>query len=281
LAHGKSPHHAPRKRRAKKKAASPESHRPAEAGKPVRLQKLLAAAGFGSRRGAEELLRQGRVTVNGQLAGVGDSADPVHDRVALDGERLVAEAQSYWIAHKPVGMVTTLSDPHGRAKASDLLPEGLPRLFPVGRLDVDTSGLVLFTNDGELTNRLLHPSRGSEREYRVTVKGELDEKSQRRLSKGIHLDDGPSAPATIEAVKYNRDTGCSTLRLTLTEGRKRQIRRSFLALGHPVKRLVRVRIGPLRLGRLARGAARPLRDDEIAALLKHSASLGSRSRASR
>jgi len=239
----------------------------------VRLQKILAAAGFGSRRSAEEYLRQGRVTVNGELASLGDSADPSRDVVELDGERLTSQTLSYWMIHKPTAVLSTLRDDEGRRTVVDLLPPGVPRVYPVGRLDWDTSGLVLLTNDGALTHVLLHPSLGSEREYHVTVKGDLPEKVRRRLARGIRLEDGITAPAVVGAVQHDPDAGTSSFSLTLTEGRKHQIRRSLLALGHPVKKLVRVRMGPLRLGRLRRGAARPLRQDEVRALQAHAAAL--------
>jgi len=163
----------------------------------------------------------------------------------------------------------------------DLLPPRTPRLVPVGRLDLETSGLVLLTNDGALAHALLHPSLGNEREYRVGVRGQIDEKALRRLERGIHLEDGPTAPARVSGPRYSADEDISTFNLTLSEGRKRQIRRAMLALGHPVKRLVRIRVGPLRLGKLARGAARPLRDDEIRALLGHAQRLRSSPRKAR
>jgi 23S rRNA pseudouridine2605 synthase len=239
----------------------------------VRLQKILAAAGFGSRRSAEEYLRQGRVTVNGKVAKLGDSADPSRDVVALDGERLTSQSPTYWMVHKPTGVLSTLRDDDGRRTVVDLLPAGVPRVYPVGRLDWDTSGLVLLTNDGAMAHVLLHPSHGSEREYRVTVRGDLPEKVRRRLARGVRLEDGVTAPAVVGAVQYDPDAGSSSFSLTLIEGRKHQIRRSLLALGHPVKKLVRVRMGPLRLGRLRRGAARPLRQDEVRALHAHAAAL--------
>ena len=245
---------------------------------PVQLQRILAAAGFGSRRGVEELVRQGRVTVNGRVAKLGDTADPSRDLVKLDGERLPRQALAYWIVHKPSGVLTTLLDDRGRRTIVELLPNGLPRLYPVGRLDRETSGLVLLTNDGPLAHILLHPSMGNEREYHVTAKGEVLEKTRRRLARGIRLDDGPTAPASVGSVRYDPATGTSTFALTLTEGRNRQIRRTLLVLGHPVKKLVRVRVGPQRLGRLKLGAARPLREEEVRALRAHAAALAEVSR---
>lgn len=235
----------------------------------ARLQKILAAAGLGSRRTTEQYLRDGRVTVNGRTAQLGDSADPSVDVVGLDGERIGARAPSYWMLHKPTGVVTTLRDPERRATVADLLPPRAAGLFPVGRLDIDTSGLVLLTNDGALTQTLLHPSSGGEKEYVVVVKGEVLPAAVQRLEKGMQLDDGRTKPARVEGLSFEADRGLTTVRLVLTEGRKRQIRRSMLVLGHPVKTLRRVRVGPLRLGRLKRGEARPLRPGEVAALLAY------------
>jgi 23S rRNA pseudouridine2605 synthase len=243
----------------------------------VRLQKLLAAAGLGSRRGVEEeYLRAGRVSVNGRVAQLGDSADPRRDVIEVDGERLEREPMTYWMAHKPAGVVTTLRDPQGRPTVVQMLPDRLPRLHPVGRLDYESTGLVLLTNDGDLTHALLHPSRGSEREYRVTVKGEVDARVRGALEHGVVLEEGRTAPARVERVAYDPASETTTFSLVLVEGRNRQIRRSLLALGRPVKKLVRVRMGPLQLGNLPRGQARALRRDEIEALLEHARTLEGR-----
>ena len=242
----------------------------AEAGRQ-RLQKILAAAGFASRRGAEELIRAGRVSVNGQRAGIGDSADPARDRVCLDGSRVQLEKRVYWIAHKPTGVLTTARDPEGRTTVLDLVPQRVERIFPVGRLDRDTEGLVLLTNDGALTHALLHPSHEVEREYAVTVRGHAREASLARLARGVELDDGVTAPARVARVRRDAKARTTHFHLTLIEGRKRQIRRAMRALGHPVVRLVRVRFGPLRLGRLASGSARPLSAREIESLRRAAA----------
>jgi 23S rRNA pseudouridine2605 synthase len=259
---------AARRQRARRGKGAAAPRLQADAG-PTRLQKLLAAAGFGSRRGAEVLIEQGRVSVNGQVAKVGDSADPATDRIELDGEALVLERPLYWMLNKPRGVLTTARDTHGRRTVLDLLPDRMPRLFPVGRLDVETEGLVLLTNDGALANALLHPSLGSEREYRVTVRGSFDSKAQKRIERGLHLDDGKTAAAEISRLRANSEGTETVFHLVLREGRKRQIRRSMLVVGFPVKKLARVRMGPLRMGRLARGEARPLEDAEIKALRKH------------
>ncbi len=212
------------------------------------------------------MLRAGRVTVNGAVAGLGDSADPDRDAVAVDGEPIRREPDAYWLVHKPRGVLTTTTDPFGRPTVLGLLPPQSRRVFPVGRLDLDSEGLVLVTNDGALAQRLLHPSHGAEREYRVTTRGRIGADACDRLAGGMVLEDGPTAPAAVGTPRYDPRTDTSELTLVVTEGRKRQIRRMLEALGHPVVRLVRVRMGPLRLGRLAPGAARRLTARERSAL---------------
>ncbi len=232
---------------------------------------MIAAAGIASRRGAEELLRAGRVCVNGETAAVGDSVDPERDSVSVDGRSLDAEPRAYWMVHKPRGVLTTVRDTHGRRTVLDLLPEQSLRLFPVGRLDLDTEGLVLLTNDGELAHVLLHPSFESEREYEVVVRGRISRETLRRLAAGVKLEDGLTAPASVAQVGYDVEDDTSVFRLILVEGKKRQIRRALAFLGHPVIGLLRVRMGPLQLGVLAAGEARPLDEDEIFALAAHAA----------
>ena len=227
-----------------------------------RLQKILAAAGVASRRAAEDLIRAGRVTVNGAVATLGESADADRDAIALDGEPIQREPLEYWIVNKPRGVLTTVSDPQGRSTVIDLAQESTARLFPVGRLDLLSEGLVLLTNDGPLAHSLLHPSFGEEREYRVTVRGSIDRSTLRRISEGVELEDGLTAPARAGAVRFDPETRTTRFALTLVEGKKRQIRRMMSELGHPVVRLVRVRMGPLELGQLASGKARPLRARE-------------------
>lgn len=233
----------------------------------VRLQKILAAAGTASRRAAEELLRAGRVRVNGEPAGLGDRADPDRDVVTVDDVPVLREPPEYWILHKPRGVITTRRDPQGRPTVVDLVPESEQRLFPVGRLDRDTEGLVLLTNDGPLAHALLHPSREVEREYRVTVRGRIAPATLARLAAGVQLKNGVrTAPAKAGPARFSAASGTSRFTLTLIEGRKRQIRRACAALGHPVVRLVRVRLGPLRLGTLPAGHKRPLQAGELRAL---------------
>lgn len=221
-----------------------------------------------SRRRAEQLIREGRVRVNGAVACLGAAADPDQDVISLDGSPLVAEPRAYWILHKPRGVVTTTRDPEGRTTVLDLLPaeaRGM-RLFPVGRLDLDSEGLLLLTNDGEVAQAMLHPSLGCEKEYQITARGRLLPATRRRLAGGIELDDGPMAPCRVGPVRYDPGTDASSFRLTLREGRKRQIRRALAACGHPVLRLTRIRMGPLRLGRLRPRQARTLTAAERQAL---------------
>ena len=206
------------------------------------------------------------MTVNGRRAELGDRADPARDLVCLDGRRLAPEPLQYWLVNKPRGVVTTLRDPQGRPDIRGLVPDSRARLFPVGRLDRETEGLVLLTNDGPLHHALLHPSHQVEREYRVRVRGRVREETLRALEAGVKLDGERTAPARCERVARGADT--TRFHLVLIEGRKRQIRRSLAALGHPVTSLRRVRMGSLRLGRLPSGGARPLREGERRALLR-------------
>jgi len=178
---------------------------------------------------------------------------------------------AYWMVNKPRGVLTTVRDTHGRSTIVDLLPAGLARMFPVGRLDRDTEGLVLLTNDGDLAHVLLHPTFGSEREYRVTVAGRIAAGELRRLANGVELEDGRTAPAVVGPMRYAAGRDTSRFALTLVEGKKRQIRRALAALGHRVVGLRRVRMGPLRLGALPPGEARALTPREIAALQRECA----------
>jgi 23S rRNA pseudouridine2605 synthase len=230
----------------------------------VRLQKLLARAGFGSRRTCESLISAGRVTVDGVTARLGDRADPERQQIALDGVPVVARTDLvYYLLNKPAGVVTTARDPQGRPTVVALVP-GDPRVFPVGRLDVETEGLLLLTNDGELGQLLAHPRHGVEKTYLVEVEGDPSDGVVARLRSGIALDDGTTAPARVRVV--SRVRGRSALELTIHEGRKRQVRRMCAAVGLSVNRLVRTRIGPLADTRLAPGAWRNLRPNEVRAL---------------
>lgn len=225
-----------------------------------RLQKVLARIGVGSRRVCEDLIADGRVTVNGELVVLGRRVNTATDVVELDGVPLpVAPGLVHYLLNKPVGVVSTAEDTHGRPTVVELVPDD-PRVFPVGRLDMDSEGLLLLTNDGELTHRLTHPSFGVPKEYLVQVEGEPSAGAIRRLREGVELEDGMTAPARVSAVAPN------LLRIVIHEGRNRQIRRMGEAVGHPVVRLVRTRIGPLADPSLTPGSYRPLSLDEVRAL---------------
>jgi 23S rRNA pseudouridine2605 synthase len=235
-----------------KPASSPEQGQEGE-----RLQKVLARAGVASRRASEELIGAGRVTVNGDLARLGQRVDPEHDQVAVDGVPVgVRPGLVYYLLNKPRGVVSTASDPEGRPTVTGLVPPE-PRVHPVGRLDADSEGLLLLTNDGELTHRLTHPSFGVEKEYLVSVAGKPSAGAIRSLRSGVQLDDGLTARARVSQVEP------SLLRITIHEGRKRQVRRMCEMVGHPVTRLVRTRIGPLRDPGLSPGAWRALTTAEV------------------
>lgn len=205
--------------------------------------------------------------MNGVSAKIGDSADPDEDVITVDGRAVDREPLEYWVVHKPRGVLTTVSDTHGRQTVLDLVPNAAVRLFPVGRLDRDTEGLVILTNDGVLAHALLHPSHGREREYVVTVRARIEKRTLSRLERGIELDDGLTAPATAGRPAWDSRTRTTMFTLTLTEGRKRQIRRALDALGHPVVHLVRIRMATLTLGKLRIGGARRLTAKERRALL--------------
>lgn len=227
-----------------------------------RLQKTLARLGFGSRRVCEDLIADGRVTVNGAVADLGRRIRLEDDTVEVDGVPVgVRPDLVYYLLHKPAGVVTTAADTHGRATVVELVPAE-PRVFPVGRLDKDTEGLLLLTNDGVLTQRLTHPSFGVEKEYLAHVDGEPSPSAMTKLRKGVELDDGVTAPAKVALL------GPSLLRITIHEGRNRQVRRMCETVGYPVVRLVRTRIGPLTDTKLKAGEWRDLTIEELRSLSK-------------
>ena len=229
----------------------------------VRLQKVLAAAGLGSRRACEELIAAGRVSVDGRVVREqGLRVDPDTAEVAVDGSRVNVRPDLVYLAlNKPRGVLSTMSDPEGRPTVGDYVAERSQRLFHVGRLDADTEGLLLLTNDGELANRLTHPSYGVEKEYVAEVAGgEVSKGGLRALRNGVELDDGLTAPAKVSQPEPG------VLRIAIHEGRNRQVRRMCDAVGHPVQRLVRVRIGPITDRRLAPGTWRELTAAELRAL---------------
>jgi 23S rRNA pseudouridine2605 synthase len=237
---------------------------------PERLQRVLARAGYGSRRACEELIVDGRVTVNASVATLGDKVEVAHDVVKVDGHVVNLDPNvRYYAFHKPRGVVTTMRDPQGRDDLRPFLPEG-PRVFPVGRLDRDSEGLLLLTNDGELANRLLHPSHGVEKEYLAEVRGEPGPRDVARIRRGVELDDGVARPVSARVAASA--SGRGALRVVMTEGRKREVRRLLDAVGLPVTRLVRVRFGPIRLEGLPPGALRPLTSEEVRSL-SHAAGL--------
>ena len=230
-----------------------------------RLQKFIARAGVASRRRAEALIVSGRVRVNGRTATVlGTRVHPEVDEVVVDGVRVQPGPARWVMLNKPAGFLTTRHDDRGRDTVYDLLPESLRGLVHVGRLDQATEGLLLFTNDGEVAHLLAHPRYGVEREYRARVGGTPSAAVLRRLVSGVKLEDGVARARRARVLA--RDPPCAVLELVLTEGRKREVRRMCLAVGHPVRRLERVRFGPIRLRGLARGEWRELGKAEMAAL---------------
>jgi len=235
-----------------------------------RVQRALARAGFGSRRACEELIVKGRVTIEGRIVTLGDKVDPALQQVQVDGVTVNLDPDVRYLAfNKPLDVITTMSDPQGRPDLQPFLPTEGPRVFPVGRLDRDSEGLLILTNDGELANRLMHPSFGIEKEYLAEVEGTPTAKHLTRLRAGVELDDGPARAASARLVDVSRGRG--SIKLVMTEGRKREVRRLLAEVGLPVVRLVRLRVGPVTLGGLAPGALRELDHDEILALRAASA----------
>lgn len=231
----------------------------------VRLQAYLARAGVASRRASEELIRAGKVQVNGVVAEIGLSVDTAKDVVEVEG-RVITPQRMQWIAmHKPKGYVTTREDPEGRKTVYDLLPANLHHLFHVGRLDRDSSGLLLLTNDGVAANRLLHPRYGTTKEYWADVEGEPTTNELRLLVGGVELEDGV---AKAESVTFRDEIkpGIVRLAVVMREGKRREVRRMLETIGHPVRRLFRQRFGPIEIGRLAPGKWRYLTSDELEAL---------------
>lgn len=228
----------------------------------VRLNRYLARCGVASRRGADALIAAGRVSVDGVVAEPGMTVTE-GQRVLVDGEVVAPEATVVVMLNKPAGVVTTAADPQGRRTVLDLV-DVPQRVVPVGRLDADTTGLLLLTNDGDLAQLLAHPSHGVPKTYRALVRGVPGPAALRRLRRGVELDDGRTAPAQVDVV--GRGSGGAELEIVLKEGRNRQIRRMCAAVGSPVIELHRIAYGPLTLGRLREGHVRPLREAELRAL---------------
>lgn len=251
---------------------------------PLRLQRFLARSGVASRRGSENLMTAGRVQVNGKtVTELGSKVNPLTDVVCVDGVAVRFKQEAVVLAlHKPAGVLTTMSDPHGRPTVAGLVPaQRYPGLFPIGRLDADTTGLLLFSTDGNLGNRLLHPRYHVAKTYYAFVEGKPSAAVISRLSTGVMLEDGPTLPAQVRLARPGRELAFARERLavdaaaakrgslvliTLREGRKRQVKRMFEAVGHPVRALHRESFGGISLGLLQQGAWRELSDEEIASL---------------
>lgn len=233
----------------------------------VRLNRYLARAGVAARRRADELIAGGRVRVNGCVVRELGTLVSASDKVEVDGVPVEQPAEAtYLLMNKPLGVVTTMRDPQGRRTVAELVSGGAG-IFPVGRLDYATAGALLLTDDGELAHRLLHPRFGVDKTYRAEIAGRLSSDDVRRLLAGIALEDGPASKARVRVLAVRRDA--SVVDVTLHEGRNRQVRRMFEALGHPVRTLTRTRFGPLRLGELRPGHVRALTAKEVEALQKH------------
>ena len=231
-----------------------------------RLQKVLARAGLGSRRSVEEMIAAGRVAVNGTTARLGQRVAVSKDVVEVDGSRVPLDVDLvHYLLNKPAGVVTTASDPEGRPTVLELVDLGT-RVWPVGRLDVDTEGALILTNDGELGHRLMHPSFEIPKTYVAEVGGGVGEKALRALARGVDLEDGRTQPARVTVV--DRGRGRTLVELTIAEGRNRQVRRMFEAVGHRVLGLVRTEIGPLKLGHLKPGSVRKLAPAEVRSLYR-------------
>lgn len=237
---------------------------------PERLQKVLARAGLGSRRVCDDLISAGRVTVDGQTAAPGTRVDPETQRIAVDGTPVTTRTDiAYYLLNKPTRVVTTADDPQGRPTVLELVPND-PRVFPVGRLDYDTEGLLILTNDGDLAQILTHPRHGVDKTYLAEVEGTPTAATVRALRRGVELDDGRTSPASVHVVQQHGER--AALELTIHEGRNRQVRRMCEAVGHPVRRLVRTRIGQLHDDRLAPGEWRVLQPAEVRTLYESVAS---------
>jgi 23S rRNA pseudouridine2605 synthase len=238
-----------------------------------RVQKIIARAGLASRRRAEQLIADGRVRVNGRLAALGESADPAHDRIEVDGEPLgIAPPPIHLAVYKPRGFLSSARDERGRRSVVTLVDSKGQRLWPAGRLDVESEGLMILTNDGEWANRMLHPRYGNEREYAALISPPPSGAALARLRSGIELEDGPArllsarhGPPPREVARSRSERG-EWLRIRVGEGRKREVRRLFESVGSDVERLVRVRIGTLTLAGLLEGEWRRLRRSEVSAL---------------
>lgn len=234
-----------------------------------RLQKILAEAGIASRREAEKIITAGRVRVNGKIIKeLGSKFDPAQARISVDGNPVKLEKKAYYLFYKPRGVVTTMSDPQERRCVGDFVQDLPERVFPVGRLDYNTEGLLLLTNDGVLAQILTHPSHEIKKTYLVKVPGIVPQEKLDHLRLGVKLEDGMTAPAVVNLVAYEHERNCTLFEIVIHEGRNRQVRRMCDAIGYPVRELERVKLGPLTLRDLGRGKFRRLTNDELAALMK-------------
>jgi 23S rRNA pseudouridine2605 synthase len=232
-----------------------------------RIQKIIAQMGIASRRKAEEMIAEGRVTVNGKIALIGEKADPSKDHIKVDGKLLIRrEPKVYLMFNKPKNVVTSLADPQGRPTIKDYLKGIRYRVFPVGRLDFDSEGLLFLTNDGDFTNAVLHPSRKIPKTYMVKVKGIIDDNKINKLRQGVRLEDGRTLPAKVKFARQSENN--SWIEIAITEGKKRQVRRMVEAVGHPALKLRRVSINGIRLSGLKIGELRPLTERELRELKK-------------
>lgn len=232
----------------------------------VRLQKMLADCGVASRRKSEELIRAGRVRVNGRVAQIGDKVDPINDKVYVGKRRVTGTARPklrYIMLNKPRGVMTTMSDERGRRCVADLIKDIDERLYPVGRLDRDSEGLLLMTNDGEFANHIMHPKKHVNKVYRVTVRPDITDQQVAKLESGVVLDGRKTAPAQVRVVSRDKDNGRCVLEIVIREGRNRQIRRMCDSVGLEVARLKRTAIGGVKLGGLRSGMYRDLTDIEV------------------
>lgn len=233
----------------------------------IRLQKHLAESGLGSRRSCEQLIKAGRVTVDGRIGTLGQSVDPEAEQIAVDGTPVVAEPKEYWLLNKPQGVLSAVVDDRGRRTVVDCVPTRA-RVYPIGRLDLDTTGLLVLTNDGLLAERLLHPRYHVPKEYLVTLASPVGKREIEALERGVLLDEGITSPAAVRRVSpvSGIEAGPTQLRITIHEGRNRQVRRMLEAVGHKVQALHRSRFADIADDTLAVGQARLLTEDELAAL---------------
>lgn len=234
-----------------------------------RLQKVLAQAGIASRRDAEKIILAGKVKVNGQvIKQLGTKVDPMHDKIYVDGQKIAAEKKRYFIFNKPRGVITSMSDPEGRKSVLDFVKKFPQRVFPVGRLDYNTEGLLLLTNDGALAQLLTHPSHNVEKTYRVEALGIMLEEQMDMLRLGVKLEDGMTAPAIVNFIEYQHEKNLTIFDIIIHEGRNRQVRRMCDAVGHSVRNLKRTKFAGLSLAGLKRGGMRELEKEEVANLYK-------------